>query len=189
MATKKRETNFTRSYSDKTGEGAIAHNDAEVLAYTADSFSPKTVAAALLRYCTDVLVGVGNAVLKADGSIDDAVKKMGETLAALQSGEFAFRSASGQGGLSVEDEQALIAGILAEMGKAPTVEAAAALVAQVYGQTAKNVKGHVTRPAYNKLKNVPGIKAALAKASKADESDQIDNVLSGIIPAQEAAAE
>lgn len=193
--TKKREKNFERSYSDKSGEVEILHNDEPVIAVSingkpateAEGDNPATEAVkgvsadvllrAGMRYITDILVGVGNAVLKAEGgTIDKATAKMAETLSALQDGTFKFRAASGQGGLSVEEEQAIIAGILVTLGKAKDAEDGAAKVAAVYARTKKNAKGYIVRPDYNALKNVPQIKAELAKAAKSDDS-AIDDVL------------
>jgi hypothetical protein len=134
---KKRERNFERSYSDKTG---------------------------------DILVGVGNAALKAEGgTIEKALEKMEEAKAALQDGTFKFRAASGDGGLSTEEEQAIIIdSIVSLMGLSK--EDATEHVNRIYAETTKNAKGYIVRKTYNQLKAVPDIKVALAKASKADNN-------------------
>jgi hypothetical protein len=186
---KKREKNFERSYSDKSGEIEISHNDDTVLAVAINGkpaegdtpevkgISPDVLLRAGMRYITDILVGVGNAVLKAEGgTLDKAQAKMNETLASLQDGTFKFRAASGQGGLSIEEEQAVIADTIVALGKAATKEEAMAKVAAVYGRTKTNAKGYTVRPDYNALKAVPQVKAALANASKAEGN--IDELLS-----------
>lgn len=184
---KKREKNFERSYSDKTGEIEISHNDDTVLSVSihdkeakpaegdtpasdaVKGISPDVLIRAGMRYVTDILVGVGNAVLKAEGgTLDKAQAKMAETLASLQDGSFKFRAASGQGGLSIEEEQAIIAETIVSLGKAKDATEAAAKVAAVYARTKVNAKGYTVRPDYNALKAVPQIKAALANASKAE---------------------
>lgn len=191
---KKREKNFERSYSDKSGEIEISQNGETLLAVAVNGreakpaegdspeqaamvgIAPAVLLKAGMRYVTDVLVGVGNAVLKAEGgTLEKAQAKMQETLKALQDGTFKFRAASGQGGLSLEDEKAIIAECLVSLGKAKDVETAAAKVETVYGRTKTNAKGYTVRPDYNALKAVPQVKAALANASKA-ESD-IDSIL------------
>lgn len=198
---KKREKNFERSYSDKTGEIEISHNDEPVIAVSIDGkpatdavpaegdkpevpaspevkgISAEVLKRAGMRYVTDILVGVGNAVLKAEGgTLEKAQAKMAETLASLQDGTFKFRAASGQGGLSIEEEQAIIADTIVSLGKAANVAEATAKVAAVYARTKQNAKGYTVRPDYNALKNVPQIKSALAQASKAESN--IDELLS-----------
>jgi len=186
---KKREKNFERGYSDKTGEITISHNDDTVVEVSldgkpaeGDKAEVKGIAADVLkragmRYITDILVGVGNSVLKAEGgTLDKAQAKMAETLASLQDGTFKFRAASGQGGLSLEDEKAIIAETIVALGKAESLDAAVAKVEAVYARTKTNAKGYIVRPDYNQLKNVPQIKAALAEKSKAETN--LDELLS-----------
>lgn len=174
--TKKREKNFDRSYSDNSGIIEIGHNDDTVLTVAVDSIHADTMKKAAMRYLCDILVGVGNAAMKAEGgSPEKAQEKMAETLAALQSGAFRFRAASGSAGLSLEDEQQVIAETLARLGKAETVEAALAKVAAIYARTSTNAKGYTVRKDYNALRAVPQIKAALADASKA--GDNLDSLL------------
>lgn len=186
---KKREKNFERSYSDKTGEIEISHNDDTVLSVAVKGqpaegdkpevkgIAPDVLLRAGMRYVTDILVGVGNAVLKAEGgTLEKAQAKMSETLASLQDGTFKFRAASGQGGLSTEDEQAIIAETLVTLGKVANKEEGMAKVTAIYGRTSQNAKGYTVRPDYNALKNVPQIKAALANASKAEGN--LDDLLS-----------
>lgn len=192
---KKREKNFERSYSDKSGEIEISHNDDTVLSVSIHNkdatpangdtpaqeavkgIAPDVLIRAGMRYVTDILVGVGNAVLKAEGgTLDKAQVKMQETLASLQDGTFKFRAASGQGGLSIEEEQAVIADTIVALGKAKDKDEAAAKVAAVYARTKTNAKGYTVRPDYNALKAVPQVKAALANASKAEGN--LDELLS-----------
>jgi hypothetical protein len=175
MATK-REKNFDRSYSDTTGEIEIAHNDDTVLSVAVNSIHPDVLQRAAMRYVTDILVGVGNAAMKAEGGTPEkAQEKMAETLKSLQEGTFRFRSATGQGGLSLEDEQTIVADTLVSLGKVADKETALSKVLEVYGRTKTNAKGYTVRPDYNALKNVPQIKAALAQASKAESN--IDSIL------------
>ena len=185
---KKRERNFERSYSDKSGIVEISHNDDTVLtvdikgaeAKPAEGDTPATEAVkgihpdvllkAGMRYITDILVGVGNAALKAEGgTIDKALEKMEEAKASLIDGTFKFRAASGDGGLSTEEEQGVIVDAIVSLMNL-TKEAATEHVTRIYGETKKNAKGYIVRPTYNQLKAVPDIKAALAKASKADNN-------------------
>lgn len=192
---KKREKNFERSYSDKAGEIVISHNDDPIVEVSINGresvpaegdtpakealppISPEVLSRAGMRYITDILVGVGNAVLKAEGgTLDKASAKMAETLKSLQDGTFKFRAASGQGGLSIEEEQAIIAETIVALGKAANIEEATAKVAAVYARTKTNAKGYIVRPDYNALKNVPQIKSALAEKSKAENN--LDDLLS-----------
>lgn len=186
--TKKREKNFERSYSDKTGNVEISHGDEPVISYAITlppegetvpegAVHPLVVAKAGMRYTCDILVGVMNAVLKAEGgTIEKAIAKGTETLKNLMGAAFKFRSASGQGGLSIEEEQAIIADTIVSLGKAPNVADAVAKVAAVYARTKQNAKGYTVRPDYNALKNVPQIKSALAQASKVENN--LDELLS-----------
>lgn len=195
---KKREKHFERSYSDKTGRIEILHDDEPVIAASITDvpetpaegetpaqaalkgIAPATLVSAGMRYITDIMVGVGNAVLKAEGgTLEKAQAKMAETLKALQEGTFKFRAASGQGGLSIEEEQQIIAEALVSLKKAATVEEAATKVAAVYARTkvvtrkdkeTGTEKQVTTRPDYNALKAVPQIKSALAQASKAENN-------------------
>lgn len=168
---KKREKNFERNYSDKDGKISIGHNDDTILEVAISEVAADVVQRAAMRYVTDILVGVGNAALKAEGgTVETAQAKMEETLKALKSGEFAFRAASGQGGLSTEDEQEVIADTLVSLGKYPSKEDAKAKIAEVFARTKTNAKGYTVRPDYNALKNVPQIKAALAQASKSESN-------------------
>lgn len=176
MATAKREKNFERAYSDNTGEIEISHEGDTILSLGLNSVNPDVLTRAAMRYVTDIIVGVGNAALKAEGgTIDTAVAKMQETLKALTDGTFRFRAASGQGGLSTEDEQGIIADTIVALGKAPDRDTAMAKVVSVYEKTKTNAKGYTVRPDYNALKNVPEIKAALARASKAESN--LDSLL------------
>jgi hypothetical protein len=192
---KKREKNFERTYSDKTGEIEIIHNDEPIIAVAVqgkpavpaagdqpEQPEVKGVDAAVLmragmRYITDLLVSVGNAVLKAEGgTVEKAREKMAETLKALQEGTYKFRAAAGQGGLSLEDEKQIIAETLVTLKKAANAEDALAKVEAVYARTKANAKGYTTRPDYNALKAVPQIKSALAQASKVENN--LDELLS-----------
>jgi hypothetical protein len=197
---KKREKNFERSYSDKTGVIEISHNDDTILAVSIED-KPEVAAVgdvpaqpaskginadvllkAAMRYVTDILVGVGNAVLKAEGAtVEMAQEKMAETLKALQDGTFKFRAASGQGGLSLEDEKAIIADALVALGKATDKADGLAKLEIVYARTKTNKKGFVVRPDYNAIKAVPQIKAALAVAEKSE--NKLDDILSFDTPA------
>lgn len=169
--TKKREKNFDRSYSDNTGEIEISHNDDVVLSVALNTINPDVLTRAAMRYVTDILVGVGNAAMKAEGGTPEkAQEKMAETLKALQEGTFRFRSATGQGGLSLEEEQGVIADTLVSLGKATDAAEAATKIAAIYARTKTNAKGYTVRPDYNALKNVPQIKAALANASKSESN-------------------
>jgi hypothetical protein len=142
-----------------------------------------------MRYITDILVGSGNAALKAEGgTAEKAVAKMEETLKALQDGTYKFRAASGDGGLSLEDEQKVIADVLVTLGKATDAADGLAKVQAVYARSksverkTKDDKGVetskmvITRPDYNQLRAVPQIKVALAQASKAENN--LDELLS-----------
>lgn len=172
----KRPRNFDRVYSDAKGELSVTHTDDTVAEVALSSVHPDVIQRAALRYIADIIVGVGNAALKAEGGTPESAEvKMAETLKALQDGTFRFRNASGTGGLSDEDANVVIAEALVTLEKAATVEAAAAIVATLYGQTSKNKKGYIVRKDYNALKNVPEIRAALAKASKGDSG--LDSIL------------
>lgn len=165
----KREKNFSRSYSDSANSIEIAHEDSVVAVVDLTSVKAEVINKAAMRYLADIVVGVGNAAMKAEGgTAETAAAKMAETVKALQDGTFKFRAASGQGGLSLEDEQGIIADTIVSLGKAPDRETALAKVVALYGKTKNNAKGNVTRPDYNALKNVPQIKAALADASKSE---------------------
>lgn len=191
---KKRERNFERSYSDDTGVVEISHNDDTVLSVSVvpveakpaegdtpaveaqPGISPEVLKKAGMRYITDILVGQGNAALRAEGgTAETAQAKMLEMLKSLQDGTFKFRAASGDGGLSVEEEKKIIAGVLVTLGKAATEAEGLTKVEAVYSRTSTNAKGYVVRKDYNQLKAVPQVKVALANASKAETN--LDDLL------------
>ena len=172
----KREKNFEREYSDSTGEITVSHEGDTVAEVALNSINPDVLTKAAMRYITDIIVGVGNAALKAEGgTVEKANEKMAETLKSLQDGTFRFRAAAGQGGLSLEDEQGIIADTIVSLGKSDSKDAALAMVSSIYSKTKTNAKGYTVRPDYNALKNVPQIKAALAQASKAESN--LDSLL------------
>lgn len=175
MATK-REKNFSRSYSDSTSTIEVSHEDDVVASVTLESIHEDVKKRAAMRYIADIIVGAGNAAMKAEGgTAEKAQVKMQETAKALQDGTFTFRAASGQGSLSLEDEQGIMADTIVALGKAPDRATALAKVVALYGKTKQNAKGNTTRPDYNALRNVPQIKAALADASK--EESNLDSLL------------
>jgi hypothetical protein len=181
----KRETVFERSYSDKSGELSLTH-DGETgfsgkvteIHGAANLPVPSAGASGLMRYAMDMLVSVGAAAMKAQGgTIASAWEKIAETWEAFKSGEVKFRSAAGSASLSIEEEFAVIAEAIVAEGKAPDKETALAKVETLYNRTkqvtrkdSKGVEKQVTtRPDYNALRNVPQIKAALAKAQTSGE--------------------
>lgn len=176
MAQGKREKNFERNYSDSEGVISIAHEGDTIAEIALNTVNPDVLSKAAMRYLADIVVGVGNAALKAEGgTIESATEKMTATVKALQDGTFRFRSATGQGGLSLEEEQGVIADTLVSLGKVADKETAQAKVAEIYGRSKQNTKGYTVRPDYNALKAVPQIKAALAQASKS--GDNLDSLL------------
>lgn len=171
MANAKREKNFTRSYSDSSNAVEVSHEDEVIAQVDMSKVSPEVLKRAAMRYLADTVVGVGNAAMKAEGgTLESAIAKMGETVKSLEEGTFKFRAASGQGSLSTEEEQSIMAETIVSLGKAPDKETALAKVQALYAKTKPNAKGNITRPDYNALRNVPQIKAALADASKAESN-------------------
>ena len=173
MAT--REKTFDRNYSDASGVLSIGHGEDVVAEVSLDAINAAVIRKAALRYMGDVLVGTATTAYKAakeEGKSDEdslaaAVAAIEKTTKALTEDTFRFRSASGTGGLSTEEEFALIADILVGAGKATDKDAALTMVKSVYERTKQNAKGYTVRPDYNKLRNVPEVKLAIAKASKA----------------------
>lgn len=171
----KREKNFSRSYSDSTSTIEVSHEDDVVASVTLDSIHEDVKKRAAMRYIADIIVGAGNAAMKAEGGTPEkAQAKMQETAKALQDGTFTFRAASSDS-LSLEDEQGIMADTIVALGKADTRENALAKVVALYGKTKQNAKGNTTRPDYNALRNVPQIKAALAEAGPKDNA--LDSLL------------
>jgi len=179
MATK-REKNFSRSYDDKAGTFEIGHGDETVASFDPAKAHKSMQLKALSRIFADIVVGSGNAAMKAEGgTVEKAQAKMAETIKALTDGTFTFRAASGQASLSLEDEQRIIAETLVSMGKVkdgadgkPAQEVALAKVVALYGKTKTASNGNITRPDYNALRNIPKIKEALDAAAPASDTDE-----------------
>jgi hypothetical protein len=169
-----REKNFDRNYSDESGILSIAHGEDTVAELALDALTPSVLRKAALRYCGDVLVGTANAAYKGAkeaGKTDDeahsaAVAAIEKTTKALTEETFRFRSASGTGGLSTEEEFGIIADVLVANGKATSKEDGVAKAKGIFERTKKNAKGYTVRPEYNALRNVPAVKLALAQANK-----------------------
>lgn len=184
---KTRETNFARSYSPLM-VAEVSHEDAIIGSLDLSKVPAEVVNKAAIRYLTDGIVGAGNAALKADGgTIDSALEKMAAAIESAYSGDWKFRAASGESGLSIEEEQGVIAAELVALGKFPADADALTWVQGVYAkvkaQTRKSKDGTEkvvdTRPDYNKLKNVPQIRAAIAKAQPAGTESDLDSLLKG----------
>jgi hypothetical protein len=200
MASKKRETVFARSYSDKSGDIAISHEGEEIFGANVKALKggeslsfPSTVASGIMRYGMDVLVSVAGAVMKADGgTVEKAAEKVAETWKALCDGTFKFRSASGSGSLSLEDQFRIIAETVVGMGLAPDVDSAIAHTEKLYNQVETKTrklkdgttKEYKARPAYTTLCNITAVKLALEKAQDATSAaDQFAAVGFGAAPA------
>jgi hypothetical protein len=177
MAEAKR--NFTRSYSDNDGSVAIMNTDGEeVLTFAAkDVHGANDVSgsarSAICRFVADAVVASGNAAIKAGKY---AMGAMQEVLKSLKDGDYTFRTAAGDGGLSIEAEKEIIAATLVEIKYMPDHATALANVETLYSQVVDGKPGKdgtvpKLRKAYNKLKTVPQIRNALAKAAKEDGSD------------------
>ena len=205
--TKKRETNFNRSYTLRAAVAAtmdgdtetspaqpatvlaeVSHEDAVIGSLDLSRVPQEVKDKAAIRYLTDGIVGAGNAALKAEGgTIESAMEKMQAAIDAAYDGSWKFRAASGESGLSTEEEHNVIAGELVALGKFPEVAPALAWVQGVYAkvkpQTRKAKDGTEktvdTRPDYNKLKNVAQIRAAIAKAQPAGTESDLDSLLKG----------
>lgn len=174
MATDKRTSNFTRSYSDNSGDVAVMDSEgAAVVNFNVSEVAEKVARSAGMRYLTDAVVGAMNAAKKAGKDVEEAANKV---LSSIKDGTYTFRAASGEGGLSIEQEHAIIAGCLVSLGYAKTQEDGLALVASKYAITKQNAKGQTVRPEYNKIKTVPQIKAELAKAEKEDGTDTLEGL-------------
>lgn len=178
---KTRETNFNRSYNALVSE--VSHEDAVIASLDLSKVPAEVMQKAAIRYLTDGIVGAGNAALKADGgNIDMALEKMAAAIESAYDGSWKFRAASGESGLTTEQEHNVIAEVLAEIKKEAFTDVAAALTwvqnlyAEVTPQTRKAKDGTSktvdTRPKYNKLKRVEKIRSALAKAQPAEAQDE-----------------
>lgn len=176
MAEPKR--NFTRSYSDAERSFTISTVEGEELLtvklaeLNGGEAVTGNVASAAMRFVADAIVAVGNAAIKAG---KDALSAMEEVVSKLREGTYTFRTAAGDGGLSIEEEMRVIAETLVEIKYMPDAETAKAKVKELYDQITegkgKDGKPTKVRKAYNKLKTVPQIRAALAKAEKDEGSD------------------
>lgn len=169
----KREKNFTRSYDDKAGLVEVSQGDETLISLDVSKVAESCIPAIVSRYTADVIVGVMNGALKAGKTVEDAVKLAEETVAKFLSGEFRFRSGTGESTLSTEEEIAVIAECV--KAKFPTLEAAIARITAVYNDTTTNAKGVIQRKNYNKLKADPVIKLALSKAR--GETSDTDSIL------------
>lgn len=191
--TKTRETNFSRQY--KPGDNGIiseiSHEDAVIGTLDLSRVPQEVKDKAAIRYLTDGVVNAGNAAMKADGgTAEKAAEKMEAAINSAYDGSWTFRAASGESGLSTEEEHGVIAATLVELGKFPDADKALAWVKGVYGevvpQTRKSTKDGVTsektvetRPKYNKLKRHDKIRSALAAAQPATGNDELDAMLAG----------
>jgi hypothetical protein len=193
-AANKREKTFTRSYDDVTGDVTLTEDESPVIAFNVTDAAAVAQRCSMMRYFADVLVSVGNAMRKAEKPTAEIHAAIAATWKKLQDGTFPFRSASGQGELTPEQEHECIAAVLVKMGKTTDPAIALAKVQALYAETkvvtrtdkeTKETKEVTTRPRYNKLKNLPEIRAALAIASGA--SNDLDNLLD-MEPAKEPEA-
>lgn len=196
--TKKRERMFDRSYDDKAGKSTIANSksgDTVAELSIADAHANVSVGGAL-RYLTDGWVSTYTNALKAEGGTHEKALAAADAYWELvKSGEYAFRAGAGEGGLTVEQEHdVLVAAMVASVGV--TEEEARAKVNELYAITrirkqkvktkTKDAQGVETeteterdvtdRPDYNKLKRIPQMREALAKA----EGDEGAKTLKGL---------
>jgi hypothetical protein len=177
MAEAKR--NFTRSYSDADRSVTVLNNDGEeVINFKVSEVNGAnnvegSAASAVMRFVADAVVAAGNSAIKAE---KDAMAAMQEVLKSLKEGTYTFRTAAGDGGLSIEEEKKIIARTLVEIKYMPDEATALQNVETLFSQVVDGKPGKdgtvpKLRKAYNKLKTVPQIRNALAKAAKEDGSD------------------
>lgn len=177
MAEAKR--NFTRSYSDADRSVTILNTDGEeVITFKVAEVNGAndvsgSAASAVMRFVADAVVAAGNTAIK---NTKDSMAAMLEVLKSLKEGTYTFRTAAGDGGLSIEAEKEIIAATLVEIKYMPDKATALSNVETLYAQVVDGKPGKdgnvpKLRKAYNKLKTVPQIRNALAKAAKDDGAD------------------
>ena len=199
--------NVTYSDKDQTIRVINPADESEVESLNvrelAGTSAPLAVVLACVRYFAGMLRDTEVAADKAKKDVADAIRA---TVKAIKAGTIQFRERGGDAGLTVEQEFAIIAGVLVSLGKAATEAEALAKVKAAYDDTKEVVtpakgtpatgtegqpgyvpasddyreeKTSVTHPRYRKLKNVPAIAEALAKAQKVDADAGLDAALDG----------
>lgn len=129
-----------------------------------------------------------DAIAAAEKAKADAVAAVRKAIKAIMDGTIQFRERGGEGGLSTEQEFAIIAGVFVALGITKTAEEALPLIQAKYDVTKEVVtpakgtpgtedyreeKRSLTRPEYRKLKAVADVAAALAKAQKVDSVSEL----------------
>lgn len=143
----------------------------------------------------------------ADKAKKDVAAAIAATVKSIKEASMSFRERGGDAGLTLAEEFQIIAEVLVSMGKAKDVAEATAKIQAAYDDTkevttpAKGTpavgkegepgyvpasddyraeKKSVTHPRYRKLKDVPAIAEALAKATKVDAAEGLDSALAGL---------
>lgn len=192
MATKEKKVPaLTVGYSDKSGVITVSNpkDDSEVATLDVKNLvgdsAPVVALLACIRYFAGYLRDVIAAAEKASKDVAEAVT---DGIAKVTEGTLQFRERGGEGGLSTEQEFAIIAGVLVSLGVVATEEEALKAIQEKYDVTkevitpAKGTPGtpdyreekkSITRPEYRKLKAVSDIAQALTKAQKVDSVDEL----------------
>lgn len=185
MATEKktREKLFDRDYSDEQGTGTVSFDGEQIaqvsLANVPEATGKRFILRALMNIAVSRATAAKTAAAEAgealEAQLEKATATIAETMKEIADGTFSFRG-EGEGGLSVEEEQKVIAEYLVETEAFPTVEEALAVLKEVYAKTAtqeRKQKDNTTKvvelhPDWTELKKDPDIKSALAKAGKGE---------------------
>lgn len=141
----------------------------------------------LNRYYAGGLRDVIAAGMKAGKALSDILGMVGAYVKAVHDGTLQFRERGGEGGLSLEQEFEIIAGVLVEL-QGITLDEAKAKVAKAYADTKEVVtpakgtpgtdgykaeKRSIVHPTYRKLRNVSKVAEAIAKAEKVDPVSEL----------------
>lgn len=205
MATKeKKAPALNVGYSDKSGIIAVSQpsDDSEVATVNvrelAGENTPETLILAGVRYFAGYLRDAISAAEKAKKDVTEAAIK---ACKAITEATMQFRERGGEGGLSTEQEFAIIGDVLMSLGVVKTREEADAVIKAKYDVTKEVVtpakgtpgtedyreeKKSLTRPEYRKLKAVAAIAEALTKAQKVDSVDELAQL--GIKASEQKAA-
>ena len=197
--------NVTYSDKDQTVRVINPADESEVESLNVRELVGESVPVAFVLMCVRYIAGMLRdtevAADKAKKDVADAIRAAVKT---IKDGTMQFRERGGDAGLTTEQEFQIIAGVLVSLGKAKDEAEALVKVKQAYDDTkevitpakgtpAKGVEGQpgyvpasddyreektsVTHPRYRKLKAVPAIAEALAKATKVDADAGLDAAL------------
>jgi len=207
MATKtEKQPALIVGYSDATAVITVTDPQTDAVADTLDvrALAPNAPEVVILGFVRYIAGAARDAVAAAEKAKKDAGEAIARLFKAVTEGTLQFRERGGEGGLSLEQEMAIIAAEFVRLEAAATLEEALAEIKARYdvvkqvttpqkGTPATGKEGEAgyipasddyrpakvsdTHPEYNALKKIPDIAAALATAGKVDSKAQLQGLL------------